>query len=196
MVSVLEIAANIATTVSILIAGRNSVHTWWTGILGCLLFAAVFLSAKLYADVVLQLFFIVTSVIGWRQWLHGRSGNPLPITRTTIRFLAWSVLVGLVAAMVYGELLHEFTDAYAPFVDSIILVFSVIAQLLLMRRRIENWMFWLIVNSVAVPLYGSRGLHLTMTLYAAYWINALVSWHHWRRLASENAAVLPVEARG
>jgi nicotinamide mononucleotide transporter len=60
-------------------------------------------------------------------------------------------------------------------------MFSVIAQVLLMGRRIENWPVWLLVNTISVPLYASRGLYLTAVLYAAYWINALVAWRHWRR---------------
>ena len=51
-----------------------------------------------------------------------------------------------------------------------------------MRRHVQNWPFWLLVNTIAVPLYASRGLYLTSALYAMYWINALVSWKHWLRL--------------
>jgi nicotinamide mononucleotide transporter len=50
-----------------------------------------------------------------------------------------------------------------------------------MGRRIENWPVWLLVNTVSVPLYASRGLYLTAALYVAYWINALVAWRHWKR---------------
>jgi len=185
----LEIAANLVTTVSILLAGRNSVHTWWTGIASSLLFATLFYQNKLYADVVLQAFFVVTSGIGWWQWIKGNHGQAVPISHANFRKLVWTVPVGLAATVGYGALLHYFTDAYAPFFDSAVLVFSVIAQLLLMQRRIENWAFWLIVNSIAVPLYASRELNLTALLYAAYWINAVVSWWWWRRLANQPSAV-------
>ena len=77
MTSALEIAANAVTTVSILLASRNSIHTWWTGIVGCALFVVVFQSSQLYADVALQLFFVATSVLGWRLWLRGDHGRPL-----------------------------------------------------------------------------------------------------------------------
>ena len=62
---------------------------------------------------------------------------------------------------------------------------SVLGQLLLMRRRIETWPVWLLVNSIAVPLYASRGLSLTAVLYAVYWVNALLAWRHWLRLWRE-----------
>lgn len=177
----LEAASNALATVSILLAGRNSVHTWWTGIAGCVLFAILFWSTRLYADVMLQVFFIVTSLMGWWLWFSGGTDAGLPIRRTAPRALAWMAMAAIVAAIAYGTVLHLFTDAYAPFADSAVLTLSVFAQLLLMRRRIETWPIWLLVNSIAVPLYASRGLTLTAVLYGAYWINAWVAWRHWSR---------------
>lgn len=179
----MEIAANGLATASILLAGRNSVHTWWIGILGCALFALVFERAQLYADAGLQLFFIVASAVGWWQWLRGGvNRDALPIRRTSRRALVVSTLAGALAAVGYGSLLYSWTDAVAPFPDSMVLSFSVLAQFLLMQRRLETWPVWLVVNTVAVPLFASRGLYLTSALYAVYWINALVSWRHWRRV--------------
>lgn len=176
----LELSANAAATVSIVLAGRNSIHTWWTGIVGCLLFAVVFCRSQLYADVALQGFFVVTSVMGWHRWLRSDHAGLAPVTRTDRKTWWWVIPSGVLATLGYGTLLHTYTDAYAPFLDSAVLVFSVIAQLLLMQRRLETWGFWLLVNTIAVPLYASRELWLTSALYACYWVNALVAFHHWR----------------
>ena len=186
----LEIAANLFTAGAIFLAGRNSVHTWWTGIVGCSLFALLFYSAALFADVVLQVFFVLTSLYGWWKWLRGAGGAVLPVTHMRPASLLWMVPAGLVATAAYGMLLHLYTKAYAPFVDSAVLVFSVIAQFLMMQRRIENWGFWLLVNSIAVPLYYSRGLGMTALLYAFFWLNAVASWLWWRKLAAQEARVI------
>jgi nicotinamide mononucleotide transporter len=183
----LEISANIFTTISILLAGRNSIHTWWSGILGCILFGFLFYHTQLYADVVLQLFFVITSILGWWQWKSGIQERPLPITHASLPLLAWAVAAGIAATIVYGVLLHAFSDAYAPYFDSAILVFSIIAQLLLMQRKSETWVFWMLVNTIAVPLYASRDLTLTSVLYTAYWINAVISWRFWLAQISEGA---------
>ena len=178
----LEIAANAMVALSIFLAARNSVHTWWTGIIGCTLFGALFLRTQLYADVLLQVFFVGASLVGWWNW-HGSANHaPLPIQRTSLRDVVLMLLVALAAAGLYGGLLHRFTDAYAPFVDSAVLCLSVLAQLLLMRRRMETWPVWVLVNTVAVPLYASRGLTLTAVLYGVYWVNAWVAWRHWHHL--------------
>lgn len=178
----LEIAANVFNAASIVLAARNSFHTWWVGIVGCVLFGFVFFNTQLYADVSLQVFFIVTSIMGWRYWVNGNAGEELAVRRTQSRPLAGMLLAGAVVAALYGWLLHRFTNAFAPFLDSVVLAFSVLGQLLLMRRRYEAWWCWLLVNSIAVPLYFTRGLTLTAVLYAAFWGNALVALFRWRKL--------------
>lgn len=183
MIGPLELSANVATAIAIFLAGRNNIHTWWTGILGCTLFGVLFYQSNLYADVALQVFFVISSAIGWRQWMKGAEGDPLPITHAKVKTLLLIVPLGALATAGYGALLHYYTKAYAPFVDSTVLVFSIVAQFLLMQRRVDNWPFWILVNSIAVPLYASRGLYLTAFLYGCYWINAVVSWIWWRRLA-------------
>lgn len=178
----LEIAANGINTVSILLAGRNSLHTWWTGLVGSILFGVLFYQSQLYADATLQLFFLGTGVWGWWNWRRGSDGAPLRVRSTSFGIFAGLVLIGACVTAGYGWLLHRFTNAYAPFWDSAVLAFSVIAQGLLMARRVENWWFWLVVNTISVPLFFSRSLHITAVLYIVYWVNAVISLRHWRKL--------------
>jgi nicotinamide mononucleotide transporter len=187
-VNSLEIAANVIMTLSIALAARNRVHTWPTGIVGCTLFMVLFFQNQLYADVTLQIFFIVTSVLGWWQWRHPAPTEhriERPITRVRTRSLFAISLLGLVVALGYGWTLHQFTDAYLPYVDSAALILSVIAQFLLVRRNLEAWPFWLAVNTVSLALFASRGLYLTAALYTAYWFNAWYGWWRWRNELSQ-----------
>jgi nicotinamide mononucleotide transporter len=158
---------------------------WWTTLVNCALFAYVFYNAKLYADVTLQAFFIVTAVVGWWRWLQGRDGTELPVRHSSAALNTVSVAAAVAVTIGYGWLLHRFTDAYAPFLDSTILAFSVVGQFLLIDRRVESWWCWLLVNTIAVPLYAARGLYLTAVLYAAFWVNAVVALRRWRRLAQQ-----------
>jgi nicotinamide mononucleotide transporter len=178
-----EWSANAANTAAIIFAARNSIHTWWLSIAGCSLFGYVFWRTQLYADVTLQLFFVTVSILGWRAWARGEGGGELPIRRlpprTTLRILA----AALAGAAAYGWVLARFTAAYAPYLDSAILAFSVAGQVLLMRRIYESWWSWCVVNAVAIPVYASRGLWLTAGLYCAYQVMAIVALVRWRRLA-------------
>jgi nicotinamide mononucleotide transporter len=123
---------------SIGLAARNSVHTWPTGVLGCFLFAIVFVGNQLYADATLQLFFIATSFVGWWQWLHPTQtvdAVERPISKTRPQTLFWMTVAALAVTLLYGWMLHQFTDAYLPYIDSAVLALSVIAQCLLTQGR-------------------------------------------------------------
>ena len=181
----LELAANVMTAVCIFLAGRNNVHTQWTGIVACILFGVLFYGANLYADVTLQAFFIVTSAIGWRNWVKKTNNVETPISYANKHQVVLMIIISIVAALGYGWLLHTFTNAYAPWIDSIVLTFSIIAQLLLMTRKVQNWPLWVLVNTLSVPLYWSRGLYMTSILYAVFLVNALWSWKTWVKLAKE-----------
>lgn len=182
MIPWFEITANAVLATSIYLAGRNSIHTWWTGIVGCALFAVLFHDAQLYADALLQLFFIGTSVYGWRLWSSTPDASALNVTHVPLPALARSFLLAIVVALAYGYVLNRFTDAYSPFLDSLVLALSVLAQLLLMKRRYESWWIWILVNALSVFLFSSRGLWVTSVLYAGFLINAVVATCFWRRL--------------
>jgi nicotinamide mononucleotide transporter len=199
--SPLEMWANILTVVCIFLAGRNSVHTWWTGIVASVLFGIVFYQSQLYADTTLQVFFVATSFIGWWNWSNKNipmdtseagDGSKLVDTNdvakvsyaTSDQVFAY-IGIAFLAAVGYGWILHTYTNAFAPWIDSTVLTFSIVAQLLLMSRKVQNWPVWVLVNALSVPLYFSRELYLTSALYAVFFVNALVSWKTWINLAKE-----------
>lgn len=193
--SALELWANGMTALCIFLAGRNSVHTWWTGIVACVLFGMVFYGANLYADVTLQAFFVVTGFIGWWNWAKKNIPNDISeagdgsklepfidtmnVSYATKEQIFSMTAVAISVAIGYGWILHTYTNAFAPWVDSTVLTFSVVAQLLLMTRRVQNWPVWVLVNTLSVPLYWSRELYMTSALYAVFWVNALWSWKTW-----------------
>jgi nicotinamide mononucleotide transporter len=180
----LELAANIFTVLCIVLAGRNSIHTWWTGLVGCVLFGIMFYNVQLYADATLQVFFFGTGVFGWLMWKSpGTTGmKQLEINKADRDWMIMSLLSAAAVAMTYGWLLHTFTNAYAPWIDSTVLAFSVVAQMLLMSRSIQTWQVWLLVNTLSVPLFWSRELYLTSVLYGFFWVNAAVSYFNWKKL--------------
>ncbi|GGJ40280.1 nicotinamide riboside transporter PnuC [Deinococcus roseus] len=181
--SMLELSANISYLISVWLANRNSVHTWWTGIIGVVLFGLLFFQGQLYADVTLQLFYIVTSIYGWWVWARGgKDHQELPITRVSALQLLTCFGLGVLVTLGYGWLLHRFTNASYPFIDSIVMAGSVIAQLMLMNRKLENWLFWIIVDIVAVPLYATKGWYFTSGVYILFLLNAIWGQYTWWQL--------------
>jgi len=182
----LELAANFFTVICIVLAGRNSIHTWWTGLIGCTLFGVMFYNVQLYADATLQIFFFVTGIYGWVMWKYGhedcKSQRERSINKASNKTMSIYAGAAVLVATGYGWILHTYTNAYAPWIDSTVLAFSVVAQLLLMSRSIQTWKVWILVNTLSVPLFWSRELYLTSILYGAFWINAVYSMYNWKKL--------------
>lgn len=184
----IEIGANVFNLLSVWFSARNNVHTWWSGIVGCSLYAILFVDVKLYADVTLQAFFVGSCVVGWWHWqrggrrVDGAEDAVLPITRVSLRIGVGLAVLAVLAAAAYGGLLHFWTDAASPFIDSTVLALSILAQFLMVARKIETWAVWFVVDCIAVPLYGSKGLWLTAAVYAFFLLLVTMGWWRWSRL--------------
>ncbi len=183
----LEAAANLVNLFSIFLAARNHILTWITGIIGCLLFSVLFFESRLYAEVTLQVFFIASSIFGWSRWRPDASGQVRAVSRVSLCSLWVYLIAGCLGATAYGSLLKVLTNASYPFVDSAVLAFSVIAQLLLMNRKMENWYFWILVNLISIPLYVSKNLYLTAGVYSIFLINAVFGVASWQRSLKSEA---------
>lgn len=187
MPSTLELFAVLFTVLSVYFAGQNSVHTWWSGIIACILYGFVFFGVQLYADVVLQLFFIGTSALGWYFWSENKQKKQLLIRKLqTSEIIQYGVLC-VVTWFVYTSILYYFTDAVSPGWDTAVLILSVIGQLTLMRRKLETWSFWIAVNTICVPLFYSRELYLSSALYCVFWMHAFYAAYRWTKEFDQQA---------
>jgi nicotinamide mononucleotide transporter len=178
----LELFAAVITAVSIWLATRENVWYYPTGIVSVLLYGWIFFGARLYAETGLQLVWLTLMIYGWHKWLHGGVGKTeLHVSRTP-RWGWLTVLgTGLVMTLVTVALQKRYTDNPAPLVDSTIAAWSIVAQWMTARKWLENWLFWLGINTLAVPLYISRELWFTAILYGALWVLAVVGYRTWRR---------------
>lgn len=178
-----EALATLLGLVGVGLMVRQHVWAWPVGIVQVTLSAWVFWASRLYSDVVLQGIFLGLQVYGWWAWTRGRAaaGAALPVTRLGGSACAALTGVGLLATVAWGEGMRRLTDAALPHADAFILVFSVLAQWLQARKRLESWLVWIAVNVVAVGVYAARGLFLFSGLYAAFLVLAVVGYRAWRR---------------
>lgn len=193
----LELAGNAFNLASVYFARRNSIHTWWAGMVGVTLYGLMFYQTRLYADTVLQVFFFGTCVAGWWQWKRGGAGHTeLPISRLSARQRIGVAAAVLAAALGAGAFFHTFTNAALPYADSFILGGSVVAQLLMMRRKLEHWPVWIAVDVVAVVVYALKGLYLTSAVYAFLLVLCVQGLSAWQREYAAQAVPAPVGGVG
>ncbi len=161
---------------------RRSAWCWPVAMMNVAIYAVVFHRAKLYADAGLQVVYFAMSAYGWWAWLGaGTAGQALPVGRTP-RALLWSLLAaGAAGAVAMGVLLDRRTDAALPYLDAGTTAFSLVAQVLMTRKWIENWIVWIVVDVVYVYMYVVKDLHATALLYAVFLVLAALGLLEWRK---------------
>lgn len=161
---------------------RRSIWNYPFGLVMVTLYAWIFFGAKLYSDAGLQAFFFIVQIYGWIHWARRRDDSGKVIVRT-LRFKQVAIYgaAAIVGVASLGTVMGHYTDAAAPYWDGSIAVLSVIAQILLARRYLENWLVWVVVDVLAIGLFWSRGLEPTAVLYGIFLILATLGFFEWRR---------------
>ncbi|MFC0169840.1 nicotinamide riboside transporter PnuC [Pseudoduganella danionis] len=160
---------------------RQSHWGWLFAIISSATYGLVFFGSRLYGDMGLQLVFISVSIYGWYQWLHGDDSHErLPVTElsTRGRYIAAAAWLGGFAVLAW--FLKSYTDTDVPNSDGFLTAGSLVGQLLLSRKKIENWHVWIIVDVLYVALYLHKHLVLTAILYAVFVGMAVLGLRAWR----------------
>lgn len=177
-----ELSAALITLYSIWLATREDIWYYPTGVVALVMYTWLFFQAKLYAESLLQVICLVLMLYGWYEWLHGGAQkSELAVARTPGWAWAWGTVSGAVGCVVVIWLQLRFTDNPNPFVDSSLMVWSLVAQWMTARKWLENWILWIAINTVSVPLYFVRELWITALLYVGLWLLALRGYFEWRR---------------
>ncbi|KQS04366.1 nicotinamide mononucleotide transporter [Sphingomonas sp. Leaf357] len=184
--SLVEILASLLIVVNVVLVARRSVWNYAFAIAGVAIYGWIFFEAKLYSDMLLQGFFLIVNLYGWRHWARGiAEAGEVRVGRLTVAArMLWLAAI-LVATFVWGGLMHRFTDASYPFVDAGVAMASVAAQILLSRQKLENWILWIAVDAVAVCLYVAKDLWPTAILYIlllAISVWGLIDWRKSERI--------------
>ena len=169
---------------------RNS-WTWPTGLVQVLLLIAVFYHAKLYADMALHVIYVGLQIFGWVAWQKSKrisqpsnAGSEFVAVRSlTLRGNIACVLVTVFLTIAFSSILTRWTDAELPIADSFVAAASLVAQYLLATRYFENWIYWIVIDTVGVGLFAYKELYPTAILYAFFWGMAIVGFVAWKRAA-------------
>jgi len=160
---------------------------WPLASLSSVLYFFIFWRQRLYGDAWLQVIFAALAMWGWTVWLRGEQGVSLPISRLRPRSRWQMLCLSGALWLLTGLTLRNFTDTDVPWWDAFPTAVSLVGQYLLARKRIENWLAWIAVNTVAASLFAWKSLWLTALLYLIFIALSVVGWRHWlARLKAEN----------
>jgi nicotinamide mononucleotide transporter len=177
-----EILGFLTGAASVLLAVRESAWNWPVGITNNVFFLILFWHAKLYADAILQIVYMVISIFGWWNWVRGGTGHTeLPIGKTNIRTVIVLAVLMAAATAVLTLSLRRFTDSVVPLGDAVTTALSLTAQYMLSRKLLENWFVWMTADVIYIALYCYKSLYLTGALYLLFLAMCIAGYSGWRR---------------
>lgn len=166
----------------IYLAAKENIWCWPAGLISVIIYLFICFDAKLYAQVGLQVYYLGASLYGWYHWNRQKDQDSLPISTLSIKQHLLFIGIGGIITVVLGYLLSENTDASIPFVDSFTTIFSLLTTILVTRKVLENWLYWIIVDSVGAYQYYYKELYLTSLLFVLYVIIVVFGYLKWRKI--------------
>jgi len=177
----LEITGVITGLLCVALAAINNIWNWPIAIVSVGIYIFIFFNTHLYADMGLQVYFMIMNVYGWYYWSKiPANEEKTPVLIVSRIELIYSVIAVIVFTFILGSIL-KYTPASYPFLDSFCAACSLVAQVYLARKVLENWLIWIFVDIIYVGIYIFKHLELTAIMYGIYVILALWGYFDWRR---------------
>ena len=186
----IEITAVILAVFYLILAVKQNILCWICGIISSALYFFIMRSAGLYMEAYLQIFYIFMGFYGWSQWKINTSNTSNFVVNTwnkSQHLFATSIV--LILSIVSAILLRFFTDAALPFLDALVTWGAVVATYMVAKKLLENWIYWLVIDSISIFLFISRDLFPTAFLFGIYIIIIVYGYHSWSKKLQENNAL-------
>ena len=186
---VLELVAAFFGVVSVVFSKRNSIWVFPTGIISTLISVYILAVYGLMGDMLINAYYFVMSIYGWYYWTRKPDNvHETPITFTTKKQKKKSIWIFL-ATMVFIALVYQVFDKWQnwySYTDILPTAIFFVGQWLMSKRKVENWLYWIVGDSISVPLYFLKGLTFTALLYLAMTILAVFGYRSWKKIFNNN----------
>ena len=178
----LERFSVVCSIIQVLLSRNNKVSNYFFGILGILTGMYVLFGAKLYAEIALNMYYLVMSVYGWWYWVTNKEAREQPITRCDKQDLGIVLGIVFIGFIILYSVLNHFTDSDVPIWDAWVSSTAWAGMWLLAKRKIENWILLNISNAFAIPLLVHKDLYLFAALTSFLFIVAIFGYLKWQSI--------------
>ena len=181
-----EILAVVFGIAYVLLAAKESLWTWLFAFLSTIIYTILFWEGALVSSSLLNFYYMLMAVYGFMLWrAGGKQGEELAITQWSLKKNSIIIVSGIAIAIVLAYLSDTYTDAKFAYLDTFVMVFSVIATWMLANKILENWLYWMVVDSAAIVLYWKSGYLATIILFMLYVLLAFYAYYSWRKAFNE-----------
>ena len=178
----LETVAVALAIAYLLLAVRENILCWLCAFCSTAIYVWIFGDVNLYMESGLNIYYMAMALYGWYQWQYGGSSNQgVAISRWTATQHLQAAALILSASWLSGYLLAQSTDARLPYIDSFTTWASVVTTWMVARKVLENWCYWMLINSVSIFLFIDRELYQTATMLGVYLLLSLIGYMAWRK---------------
>ncbi|RDC54087.1 nicotinamide riboside transporter PnuC [Pedobacter chinensis] len=181
----LEWVAVVAGFACIYLAAKESIWNWPISIISVVAYGFLFFREAMYGDMILQIYFLFTAFYGWYFWFKKKVENDKPITRLSKKGQIKVMISIPILSLFLGWFMDKYTNSTVPYADGFCTSISFVAQLLLTRKILENWLLWIFANICYVPLFIYKHLNLSAVLYLVLIYIAFNGYLDWRKTYRE-----------
>jgi nicotinamide mononucleotide transporter len=184
----IELIGTLFGLICVYYAYKADILTWPTGIINELFMFILFYQVQLYADMFLQIYFLIVTIFGWYKWKSNTANVPITSAgKSAIKLIGLIMVLGTVVVGYVMMHLHEWLPFYFklpaayPFADSFVMMGSILATVLLARKQVENWYLWIIVDVVCVVLYAIKGVYFLSLEYMIFLVISTFGLIRWQK---------------
>ncbi len=178
----IELFAAIFGIISIYFVIKEKVIAFPIGIISVAIYVYIFFDVKLYADMFLQIMFIIFQFYSWYKWLYGgENKSKEKISKCSQKTNLVLIASTIITTFIFNFILQKYTDASIPLVDSLQTSMSLSAQYMTAKKYIENWFWWCVINIISIGMYVYKELYFTSVLFFVYLILAILGYVSWKK---------------
>jgi nicotinamide mononucleotide transporter len=182
----LEAVAVFFGVASVFYSIKKNILVFPTGMVSTLIYVYICLKYKLYADMGINAYYFGMSIYGWYLWSKPAVGNSvLPVTWLNKKGLLHAILLLAVSYVTLVLVLVYFTDSDVPYLDSFTTSTAFVGMWLMAKKKVENWIAWIVTDVVSVPLYLYKGLLLTSFQFLFFTVLAIIGLIQWMKSAKQ-----------
>lgn len=177
----LEIVAVVSALIYVYFASKEKSICFLFGFISSAIYVYICLEHKLYFDTIINVYYIAMSIVGWMAWSPSKKSKSQKISYLGLKWTLFWCVLGLLLVFITGSLAESQTDASLPYIDSLTTVFALIATYMVVKKYIENWILFVIIDGISIWLYFYKELYLTSILFAIYTLIAIRGYYLWKK---------------
>jgi nicotinamide mononucleotide transporter len=183
LVNYIEILATITGLIYLVYSVKGKILLWPFGIITSALYVYVFFRSKIYADMGINIYYVIISIYGWIHWSTGvnTEKHEIPVLRLKLKLGLILALITLIIFIIIAYILNNYTDSDIAYWDAFVTAASITATWMLARKIMEHWLVWIVVDAISMALYIYKGLYPTVLLFAVYSSLAVTGYFEWKK---------------